>query len=140
MQKFKRWIRRKYLFWKYKHNYNTGMVIVSKLGDRGLGLTTMMLEDCLRKNCMLLVPNAVTKCRMFDEIDKMVNSPTCTSSIDPNDYLITPTEIANGKLQGRHNARIIIDNQCTYRDFTTIRDNGYEHSIVNGFIYIPFAA
>ena len=140
MQKFKRWIRRKYLFWKYKHNYNTGMVIVSKLGDLGLGLTTMMLEDCLRKNCMLLVPNAVAKYRICEMIYNMVNSPTCTSSIDPNDYVVTPTEIANGKLQGRHNVKIIIDNQCTYHDFTSVRNSGYEHSILNGFVYIPFAA
>lgn len=46
----KKWIRKKYIFWKYKHNWNTGKVIILKEGDRQLGLTTMMLEDYLNND------------------------------------------------------------------------------------------
>lgn len=140
MKKIKVWFRRKYLFWKYKHNKGTGKVIVTKQEDRQLGLTTMMINDCLNRRCMLFVPNEMAKKRTYEEIYNMINSPTMTSSIDPNDYLITPNDINRGKLRGVRNTKIIIDNQCTYKDVTTLYDQGLGHSIENGFIYCPFIA
>jgi hypothetical protein len=140
VKKIKVWFRRKYLFWRYKHNKGTGKVIVTKQEDRQLGLTTMMINDCLNRRYMLFVPNEIAKKQMYEEIYSMVNSPTMTSSIDPNDYLITRNDINRGKLRGVRNVKLLIDNQCTYKDVVTLYDQGLGHNIENGFIYCPFVA
>lgn len=136
--KIKRWLRRKYFLWKYKHNYGTGKLIITKPGDRQLGLTTMMLEDCIRRNYKLYVPTRMAKEILAKEIYDMYNSPTLTSSINPYDYLVTPADISSNKLRGFGNVKIIVDNQCRYENLKTIYDNGY--SIENGFIFCSFAA
>ena len=68
MQKIKILFRRKYLFWKYKHNNNTGKVIITKEKDRQLGLTTLMLNDCIKNGYVLLVPNQIDKKRLAYEL------------------------------------------------------------------------
>lgn len=138
--KIKKWLRKKYIYWKYKHNWNTGKVILLKEGDRQLGLTTMMINDCLNKRCMLFVPNEIAKKRVYEEIYNMFNSPIMTSLIDPNDYLITLNDINRGKLRGVRNVKILVDNQCTYRDVIKLYEQGLGHSIKNGFIYLDIVA
>lgn len=138
--KIKKWFRKKYLYWKYKHNWNTGKVIVLKEKDRQLGLTTMMINDCLNKRCMLFVHSESAKRRIYEEIYNMFNSPIMTSSINPNDYIVTLNDINCGKLRGKGNIKILIDNQCTYNDVIKLHDQGLGHRIANGFICMYMAA
>lgn len=137
--KIRKWFRKKYLYWKYKRNWNTGKVIVLKEKDRQLGLTTMMINDCLNKRCMLFVHSESAKRRIYEEIYNM-NNPIITSSINQDDYIVTLNDISRGKLRGIGNVKIIIDNQCTYSDVVKLYDQGLGHRIANGFIYLDIAA
>lgn len=138
--KIRKWFRKKCLYWKYKRNWNTGKVIVLKEKDRQLGLTTMMINDCLNKKCMLFVHSEAAKRRVYEEIYNMFNSPIMTSSINPNDYIITLNDINRGKLRGIGNVKIIVDNQCTYNDVAKLYDQGLRHRIANGFVYLDIVA
>lgn len=136
--KIKRWLRRKYLFWKYKHNYGTGKLIITKEHDRQLGLTTMMIEDCLNRNCRLFVPDEITKERIITELHKRVNGSCFTTSINPYDYVISVNDIVNGKFRGQRNMKIIIDNKCKFKDVVRVIDDT-NYAIVNGFMYCGYA-
>ena len=136
--KIKKWIRKKYIYWKYKHNWDTGKVVILKEGDRQLGLTTMMLEDCLNKGCVLLVPTENHKKNLAHEIYKRGQLgflPAITEQEAYEKYLISSKDIQMGKLRGRR-LKIITDNYCW--DFDEI--SYLRPYIVNGFLYIDVAA
>lgn len=138
MHKIKVWFRRKYLFWKYKHNYGTGKVIITKESDRQLGLTTMMIEDCLNRNCRLFVSNEIAKEHIVRELHKRVNGSCFTTSINLYDYVISVHDIVMGKFRGQRNVKIIIDNQCKFKDVERVIDDT-NYAIVNGFMYCGYA-
>lgn len=136
--KIKKWLRKKYIYWKYKHNWNTGKVILLKEGDRQFGLTTMMIEDCLKNGCVLLVPTETHKRNMAHEIYKRGQLgflPAVTEREAYDNYLLSHADIINGKHRARR-LKIIVDNHCwDWDDLYHIRPH-----IVNGFIYLDIMA
>lgn len=134
----KKWIRKKYIFWKYKHNWNTGKVIILKEGDRQLGLTTMMLEDCLKNDYVLLVPTETHKKNMAHEIYKCGQLgflPAITEKGAYEKYLISSNDITMGKHRGKR-LKIITDTYCwDWDEIACLRPH-----IVNGFLYLDIAA
>lgn len=136
--KIKKWFRKKYLYWKYKHNWNTGKVVILKDGDRQLGLTTMILEDCLKNDCVLLVPTETYKKDLAHEIYKRGQLgflPSITEKEAYEKYLISSRDIKMGKLRGRQ-LKIITDNYCwDWDEIAYLRPY-----IVNGFLYLDIAA
>lgn len=136
--KIKKWFRKKYIYWKYKHNWNTGKVVILKEGDRQLGLTTMMLEDCLKNDCVLLVPTEKYKKNLAHEIYKRGQLgflPAITEQEAYEKYLISTNDITMGRHLGKR-LKIIADNYCwDWEDLYYIRPY-----LVNGFLYLNIAA
>ena len=136
--KIKKWFRKKYIYWKYKHNWNTGKVVILKEGDRQLGLTTMMLKDCLYNDCVLLVPTGHHKKSLAHEIYKRGQLgflPAITEQEAYEKYLISLSDIKMGRDRGRQ-LKIIADNYCwNWEDLYYLRPH-----LVNGFLYLDIAA
>lgn len=136
--KIKKWLRKKHIYWKYKHNWNTGKVVLLKAGDRQLGLTTMMLKDCLKNDCVLLVPTETHKKNMAHEIylrGQLGFLPAVTEHEAYQKYLLSHNDIIRGKHIGKR-LKIIVDNHCwDWDDLYYIRPH-----IVNGFIYLDIIA
>lgn len=136
--KIKKWLRKKYIYWKYKHNWNTGKVVILKKDDRHLGLTTMMLEDCLKNDCVLLVPTAAHKKDLAHEIYKRGQLgliPAITYKEAYEKYLLSIDDIRMNKHRGKR-LKIIVDNHCwDWEDLYHICPY-----IVNGFLYLDIAA
>lgn len=136
--KIKKWLRKKYIYWKYKHNWNTGKVVILKEGDRQLGLTTMMIEDCLKNDCVLLVPTETYKKNMAHEIYKRGQLgflPVITEKEAYEKYLISSNDIKMGKHRGKR-LKIITDNYCwDWDEIAYLRPY-----IINGFLYLDIAA
>lgn len=142
MNKFKKWIRKKHLLWKYNHNYNTGKLIVLTENDRQLGLTHRMLRDCIDKGYILYVHSITEKHTLTHEIWNMKAidlAPTLTpKSVIFNSYFLTPNDLKCGTHKLRRNVKVIVDNSCTYSDILILHQAGVK--IVNGCVNIPFAA
>lgn len=138
MMKIKKWIRKKYIYWKYNHNWDTGKVVVLKEGDRQLGLTTMMIKDCLYKDCVLLVPTEKHKRDMAHEIylrGQLGFLPVVTEREAYEKYLISSNDIKKGRHRGRR-LKIIADNYCwDWDEIAYLRPY-----IVNGFLYLDIMA
>lgn len=136
--KIKQWFRKKYIYWKYKHNWNTGKLVILKEEDRHLGLTTMMIKDCFKKNYALLVPTEIHKKNMASEIYKLGQLgvlPTITERDAYEQYLVTPNEIQIGKRIGKP-LKVIVDNCCwDWDDIKLLRPY-----ITNGFLHLNIAA
>lgn len=134
----KRWLRKKYIYWKYKHNWNTGKLIIIKEGDRQLGLTTMMLKDCFKNDCVLLVPTETYKRKLAHDIylrGQLRMIPAITEREAYEKYLISSNDILMGKHRGKR-LKIIVDNYCwDWEDMACLRPY-----IVNGFLHIDVAA
>ena len=129
MNKIKRWLRKKYVMWKYNHNWNTGKVVVLKEHDKRYGLTKMMLADCFANDCALFLPY---------ELDKIYLFPSADDREKYGKYLLSKMDIKMGACNGRELAGVITDNHCTYEDIKFLHDNNIE--IVNGFVYMDIAA
>lgn len=138
--KIKKWIRKKYIYWKYKHNWNTGKLIVLKEDDRNLGLTTMMMKDCLEKGCVLLVNGNPAKKYMAHEIymrGQLGFLPPITEQEAYQNYVLSLNDIKKDKHKARK-LKLIVDNSCHDFDLDTLY---YASSyIVNGFVYSNIAA
>ena len=135
--KIKKWFRKKYLYWKYKHNWNTGKLIVLKEGDRQLGLTTMMIKDCFKNDYVLLVPTETAKKNMAYKIyrDGQLGVLPSITKKEAYKYLMSFDDILMGRHRGKR-LKIIVDNHCwEWKDLYSIRPY-----IVNGFVYIGIAA
>lgn len=136
--KIKKWIRKKYVYWKYKHNWNTGKVVILKEGDRQFELTTMMLKDCFKNDCVLLVPTETHKRNMAHEIyirGQLGFLPSVTEKESYEKYLISSHDIQIGRHRGKQ-LKIITDNHCwDWEDLYRIRPY-----IANGFLYLNIAA
>ena len=135
---FKRWIRKKYLICKYKHNWNTGKVIVLKEEDRNLGLTTMMIKDCLEKDYVLLVNTDSVKRYMAHEMylcGQLRLSYPVTEHDAYKYHLMSLSDIKRNKHIGL-GVKLIVDNSC--RDLDVL--NALYPYIANGFAYVPIAA
>ena len=132
MQKIKIWFRRKYLFWKYKHNNNTGKVIITKEKDRKLGLTTLMLNDCIKNGYVLLVPNQIDKKRLAYKLCAKEHMMLR----DAEQYLMCPSD--NTRAFHR-DLKIVVDNHCSFGDISEVMATTMG-KIVNGFVYCPYAA
>lgn len=133
----KKSLRRKYLFWKYKHNYNNDRLIITTQEDRGLGLTTMMLEDCLRNNYVLIVKNEIKRKFLSHEIYKRGQLgllPSVTEYKAYSDYLTTIQEIKINSRGRNKSISYIVDNNCDYDDVKTLFSLPIK--IINGFMYI----
>lgn len=132
-------LRRKYLLWKYKHNWNSGKLIVLKKDDRGYGLTDMMIKDCLQNGYVLFVSNELSKIRLarkINEYGRLGGLPVNERNAYDN-YLLSAEDIRWHRHVGRRNLKLLIDNSCWYDDVECLRGKGIK--IVNGFIYIPIA-
>lgn len=138
--KIKKWFRRKYIYWKYKHNWNTGKLIILKAEDRQLGLTTMMIKDCIEKDYILLVANETIKRNIVYEIFKhgqLGFLPAITEKEFYNKYLSSLNDIINNKHRGKYR-RFIVDNSCYGDDLEVL--HAIRPDIKNGFIYLDIAA
>lgn len=136
--KIKKWFRKRYLIWKYKHNWNTGKVIVLTSEDRQLGLTTMMIKDCLEKGYVLLVNTNSDKWNMAHEMylcGQLMFSHPITEANAYKYCLMSLDDVKNNKHIGL-GIKLIVDNSCHDLDALS-----YLHPyIANGFIYVPIAA
>ena len=138
--KLKQWLRKKYIYWKYKHNWGTGKLIILKEGDRHLGLTTMMVKDCIEKDCILLVNTESTKKYIVDLIFKYGQLgfiPAMTEKEFYRKHLLSLTDINLDKHRGMRR-QFIVDNSCYYDDLETLYC--IRPDIKNGFVYISIAA
>lgn len=136
--KIKKWLRKKYIYWKYKHNWNTGKVVIIKEGDRQLGLTTMMLKDCFKNDCVLLVPTEAHKRKLAHDIylrGQLRMIPAITEREAYEKFLISSHDIQMGRHRGKR-LKIIVDNHCWNLDEISY----LRPYIVNGFLYIDVAA
>ena len=135
--KIKKWLRKKYIYWKYKNNWNTGKVVILKEEDRQLGLTTMMIEDCFKNDCVLLVPTEKHKRYLAHEIyirGQLGFLPTITEKEAYEKYLISSNDIKIGRHMGKR-LKIIADNHCwDWDEISCLRPY-----IVNGFLYLDVA-
>lgn len=139
--KFKKWIRKKYILWKYKHNWNSTKLIVLKEGDRQYGLTQMLMKDCLEKNYTLFVRTETEKKRLAHEMyrcGQLGFMPSVTEYDAYTKYLLSANDIRCGKHRGRRDLKILVDNSCSYNDIKPLYDELLQ--IVNGFIYVYMAA
>lgn len=127
LNNIKIFIRRQYMFFKYKLNKNSGKLIVQKVSDRGLGLTTMMLKDCIKNNYSLFVRTKRDKEAVLETVYKL------NYTVD----VLCPSD----ELLGRRNLNIVIDNHCRFEDVHNLLNSyGYGRiNIVNGFVYEPLA-
>lgn len=138
--KIKQWFRKKYIYWKYKHNWGTGKLILLKEGDRYLGLTTMMIKDCIAKNCILLVNSESTKkCIVYDifRLGKLGVIPAMTEEEFSEQYLLSLNDIELDRHRGQFR-QFIVDNSCCDDDLKTLYH--IRPDIKNGFIYMSIAA
>lgn len=136
MNKIQRWLHRHYLFWRYKHNYKTGRVILTTTEDRGMGLTTMMIKDCVKRGYKLYVPTLQDKRNMAEIVYKMGKQFSIKEMTIPTileDYLLCERDLGRGIRY--HN--IIVDNHCTDNDLKIINNSG-DCFIQNGFVYSPY--
>lgn len=118
--------RRQYLFLRYKLNKNSGRLLIQRISDRGLGLTTMMLKDCIKNNYCLFVRTQKDKKAVLETINKLNYK---LDVLCPSDNLI-----------GRR-VNVVIDNHCSFEDVHNLLNTyGYGRvNIVNGFVYEPLA-
>lgn len=126
------------MFWKYKHNKNSGKLIVAKEDDRHFGLTTMMINDCLSSGCKLYVPNERAKRYIVNTINEMLYSPYFTTTINPYNYVVTHNDLSPKSFKENSSVNVIVDNQCTPFDVETLLKFGC--NIVNGFVYCRFVS
>ena len=152
LTKCKRWFRTNYLKLKYKFNWNTGSVIILKQGDRQLGLTTMMLEDCFFNNYKLFVPTYQSKHYALDILYHYLSNLLCETDqqrtlLKQNmrkeylDMFICPNDITTRKYAGKDAIKIIVDNACTIDSIQVLYDAEFydtDIEIVNGFVYAPY--
>ena len=100
--------------------------------DRQLGLTTLMLNDCIKNGYVLLVPNQIGKKRLAYEL--------CTKEHmmlrDAEQYLMCPSD--NTRAFHR-DLKIVVDNHCSFGDISEVMATTMG-KIVNGFVYCPYAA
>ena len=118
MKRLKRFFRRKYLFWKYKRNKNSGKLLIQKPNDRQIGLTTMMINDCIKNNYTLYVPTLRYKNYI-------------KSLYDVN--ILTPLD----KLNTARDVNVVVDNSCLFEDVRYLCKS--KAKIINGFVHEPFA-
>lgn len=136
--KIKKWFRKKYIYWKYKHNWNTSKVIILKEEDRQFGLTTMMLKDCFKKNCALLVPTEMHKRSVARDIYRLGQLgvlPAITEQEAYKQYLVTPNDIQIERYRGKP-LKVLVDNHCW--DWDEIKP--LRSYIANGFLCLNIAA
>ena len=119
--------RRKYLFLKYKLNKNSGKLLIQKESDRQLGLTTMMIKDCVKNDYYLLVPNLQDKYIIF----KVANALGYKVNV------LIPSDILSNKLRGTR-INVVVDNHCSFADIHELLCKSHIN-IVNGFVYEPLA-
>lgn len=134
-------LRRKYLLWKYKHNWNSGKLIVLKEGDRQYGLTYMMIKDCLQNGYVLFVNNEFSKrclAQKIHEYGQLGIVPLVSECDAYDNYLLSTRDIYCDRHKGRKNLKLLIDNSCWYDDVKCLHGTGIE--IINGFMYIPIAS
>lgn len=144
VHKMKRWIRKKRLFHKYNHNYESQRLIVTSTSDRCLGLTTMMMEDCLLRGCRLYVSDIRTKENFSRDISKYCQlglfpqCPTLAAYQAFDDYLLCPEDLHQNRFKSRRNIEVIVDNSCTVDNVEELL-GAHNVSILNGFVYVPLA-
>lgn len=133
--KFKRWCRKQYIIYKYKHNFKSGKVIYLRADDRQFGLSTLLINDAIRYDIPILVPNLYSKKRMAHEI-YMMGQLSMVSSVT-EDYamknlVVTPIE---SNLRGLYKLDwILVDNQCNESDVKKMLDISPKTIIANGFV------
>ena len=138
---FKRWFRKKYIIWKYKHNWNSTKLVVLKENDRQYGLTYMLMKDCLEKGYMLFVRTELEKKRLAHEMYKCGQlgfMPVVTEQDAYEKYLLSVNDIRYGRCRGKRDLKVVVDNACNYDDVKLLHDERIQ--IVNGFIYVHIAA
>lgn len=127
-------MRRKYIIYKYKRNYNSGKLIYLRNADRGYGLTTLLIEDAIKCNTRILVPSVFARKRVAHEIYRMGQM----GMIDP----ITEEEAYNTMLINcnytgwtpKNLDFILVDNQCTDSQVEKFLQTYPCAKIFNGFI------
>lgn len=132
MNKIKRWFRRKYILYRYKHNYNSGKLIYLKSSDRQLGLTTELIKESVNKNIPILVHNNIARRHIVHEMYKMGQLsliPSVTEEYAMDNLVITPLT----NIRGRGIKWILVDNGCTELDVVKLLDD-YLVAILNGYI------
>lgn len=123
----KMFLKRQYLFLRYKLNKNSGKLLIQKESDRRLGLTTMMLKDCVKNKYCLFVRTNKDKKAVLEVVNEL------NYTID----VLCPSD----DLHGRRNLNVVIDNHCSFEDVHKLLNTyGYGRiNIVNGFVYEPLA-
>ena len=132
VKKIKRWFRKKYIIYRYKHNHNSGKVIYLNPTDRQLGLTTMLIKDAIKYKVPILVPTFSEKDRICHEIYRMGQLGLVDSITEEyakkNLTVALFEDLREGKI-----TKILVDNQCSEWDLETfILKNPV--TIVNGFV------
>lgn len=133
MHYIKKYFRRKYLFWRYNHNYKSGKPIYLNRTDRGFGFTFRVAIDSLSEYTPILVPTNITRNRVAYEICKAGQlglGPTLTEKYAYDNLVITP----NTNLRGKKIPFILVDNSCTEKDVSNFLNNNPMIRIKNGFI------
>lgn len=134
--KIKRYIRKKYIIYRYKINFKTGKLIYLKNTDRGFGLTTLLLKDVLKYHIPILVPTLQTKREVLHKLYNIyqynlnkILLPSTKKDIEEN-LVLTPTEDTRGRII----EEIFIDNSCTEQDVYMFINYSRITNIVNGFV------
>lgn len=126
LHKIKMSLRRQYLFIKYKLNKNSGKLLIQKESDRGLGLTTMMLRDCIKNGYCLYVRSNRDRTAILETVNKLGYELDILCPFD--------------NITGKKDLNVVIDNHCSFGDVHTLLSVGYGRvNIVNGFVYEPLA-
>ena len=144
--RFKRWIRKKYLILKYELNWNLGEVVTIHANDKLLGLSYLMVDDCIYNNYKLFVPTeAVVDYFLLYIYNKISNSEIFLQKeisyqdvqLIYRDYFITPMDIRFGKYKGKGKIKVIVDDSCSKLDLKLIKEASCDYpeiEIVNGFV------
>lgn len=131
--KIKRWIRKKYILYKYNKNFKSGKVIFLKQDDRGYGLSRLLIKDAIKYKIPILVPTQHSKRYMADEMyryGQLNFIPQITKDYIMNNLIITPTE----NVRGKRLSWIFIDNSCKESDIYEFLNKNNTITIANGFV------
>lgn len=130
----KKYLRQKYIIYKYKHNYNTGKLIYLNSSDRQYGLTTLLIHDAIKFDVPILVSTEFFRRNIAHEIYRMGQLelvPPVTERYAYEKLVITSP---HDNVKGRRMKEILVDNQCSESDVDKfLICYGYP-KIRNGFV------
>ena len=134
MNKLVKKIRRKFLLFKYKHNFKSGKLIKISKKDRQLGLTYRIIEDSVRLRIPILVPNKNIKKWLPYEFTKRYDFGDYANrhirKYIFDNFIVVPTD----NLRGTQIKSFLVDNSCEEYDVLEFMEKNPNLNIENGFI------